>query len=81
MRRASLNIGSFDRIARTVIERNSCPRILALAIILVTAAFSMAFTNDAALIIMLLLSVTMLVKLEQVRIVPNAFALQALAVR
>lgn len=72
-------IGAFDRIARTAIEHDHRPRTLSLMIILVTAAFSMAFTNDVALIIMLPLSATMLVKLNEVRLVPTVFALQALA--
>lgn len=72
-------IGVFDRIARTAIEHYHRPRTLSLMIILVTAAFSMAFTNDVALIIMLPLSATMLVKLNEVRLVPTVFAFQALA--
>ena len=72
-------IGAFDRIARTAIAHNRQPRVLALAIVFVTAAFSMAFTNDVALIIMLPLSATMLVELGKVRLVPVVFALQALA--
>lgn len=72
-------IGAFDRIARTAIAHNRQPRVLALAIVFVTAAFSMAFTNDVALIIMLPLSATMLVELGKVRLVPVVFAMQALA--
>lgn len=72
-------IGAFDRIARTAIAHSRQPRFLALAIVFVTAAFSMAFTNDVALIIMLPLSATMLVKLDEVQLVPTVFALQALA--
>lgn len=72
-------IGAFDRIARSAIEHDERPHMLSLAIILVTAAFSMAFTNDVALIIMLPLSATMLVKLDRVKLVPIVFSLQALA--
>lgn len=72
-------VGAFDRIARTAIARNGQPRTLALVIVLVTAAFSMLFTNDVALVIMLPLAAAVLVELGQVRLVPAVFALQTLA--
>ncbi len=72
-------VGAFDRIARMAIARNGQPRTLALVIVLVTAAFSMLFTNDVALVIMLPLVAAVLVELGQVRLVPAVFALQTLA--
>lgn len=72
-------VGAFDRVARMAIARNQHPRTLALVIVLVTAAFSMVFTNDVALIIMLPLSAAVLVELGQVRLLPVVFSLQALA--
>lgn len=72
-------IGAFDRVARSAIARNRNPRMLGIAIILITGAFSMAFTNDVALIIMLPLSAAVLVGLGQLRLVPIIFSLQALA--
>ncbi|WP_165061589.1 SLC13 family permease [Adlercreutzia sp. ZJ154] len=79
MANALRRIGTFDRIARMAIARQSSPRTLALTIVLITAAFSMAFTNDVALVIMLPLSASVLVELNQTRLVPAVFALQALA--
>ncbi|WP_165253731.1 SLC13 family permease [Adlercreutzia sp. ZJ304] len=79
MANALRRIGTFDRIARMAIARQSSPRTLALTIVLTTAAFSMAFTNDVALVIMLPLSASVLVELNQTRLVPAVFALQALA--
>lgn len=72
-------IGAFDRIARTVIGLNRQPRTIAVAMITVTALFSMAFTNDIALIIMLPLSASVLVGMRQINLLPTVFALQALA--
>lgn len=72
-------IGAFDRIARMAIEHNKRPRVLLFAILSVTALLSMGFTNDVALIMMLPLSATLLIRLGQVRLVPITFALQALA--
>lgn len=72
-------IGTFDRIARMAIAHDRNTRTLVFAIVLVTALFSMAFTNDVELIIMLPLSAAVLVELRQVRLVPVVFALQALA--
>ena len=72
-------IGMFDKIARSAIEHNHHVRTLSMMVMIVTAAFSMAFTNDVALIIMLPLSATMLVKLGKANMVPIVFALQALA--
>lgn len=73
------NAGVFDWAARAVIARFGSPRKLAMTLVLVTAAFSMAFTNDVALVIMLPLSVAALVESDQPRLVPAVFALQALA--
>lgn len=72
-------IGTFDRIARMAIAHNQNPRVLAIIIVLVTALFSMAITNDVALIIMLPLSAAVLVELGKPRLVAGVFALQALA--
>lgn len=71
--------GVFDWAARAAIARFGSPRKLAMTLVLVTAAFSMAFTNDVALVIMLPLSVAALVESDQPRLVPAVFALQALA--
>ncbi len=73
------NAGVFDWAARAAIARFGSPRKLAMTLVLVTAAFSMAFTNDVALVIMLPLSVAALVESGQPRLVPAVFALQALA--
>lgn len=73
------NAGVFDWAARAAIARFGSPRKLAMTLVLVTAAFSMAFTNDVALVIMLPLSVAALVEFGQPRLVPAVFALQALA--
>lgn len=71
--------GVFDWAARAAIARFGSPRKLAMTLVLVTAVFSMAFTNDVALVIMLPLSVAALVESDQPRLVPAVFALQALA--
>lgn len=73
------NAGVFDWGARAAIARFGSPRTLTMTLVLVTAAFSMAFTNDVALVIMLPLSVAALVESDQPRLVPAVFALQALA--
>ena len=73
------NAGVFDWAARAAIARFGSPRKLAMTLVLVTAAFSMAFTNDVALVIMLPLSVAALVEFGKPRLVPAVFALQALA--
>lgn len=73
------NAGVFDWAARAAIARFGSPRKMAMTLVLVTAAFSMAFTNDVALVIMLPLSVAALVESGQPRLVPAVFALQALA--
>lgn len=73
------NAGVFDWAARTAIARFGSPRKLTMTLVLVTAAFSMAFTNDVALVIMLPLSVAALVESGQPRLVPVVFVLQALA--
>lgn len=73
------NAGVFDWAARAAIARFGSPRKLAMTLVLVTAVFSMAFTNDVALVIMLPLSVAALVEFGQPRLVPAVFALQALA--
>lgn len=73
------NAGVFDWAARAAIARFGSPRKLTMTLVLVTAAFSMAFTNDVALVIMLPLSVAALVESGQARLVPVVFALQALA--
>ncbi len=72
-------MGAIDRAARAIIGHVAGPRSLALMLVLVTAAFSMLFTNDVALIIMLPLAATTLVGARQTRLVPPVFALQALA--
>ena len=71
--------GVFDWAARAAIAHFGSPRTLTMTLVLVTAAFSMAFTNDVALVIMLPLSVAALVESGQPRLVPAVFALQALA--
>lgn len=71
--------GVFDWAARAAIARFGSPRTLTMTLVLVTAVFSMAFTNDVALVIMLPLSVAALVEFGQSRLVPAVFALQALA--
>lgn len=71
--------GVFDWVARAAIARFASPRTLTMTLVLVTAVFSMAFTNDVALVIMLPLSVAALVESDQPRLVPAVFALQALA--
>lgn len=76
---AMRNAGVFDWAARAAIARFGSPRKLAMTLVLVTAAFSMAFTNDVALVIMLPLSVAALVESGQPRLVPVVFVLQALA--
>ena len=73
------NAGVFDWAARAAIARFGSPRTLTMTLVLVTAVFSMAFTNDVALVIMLPLSVAALVESGQPRLVPAVFALQALA--
>ena len=73
------NAGVFDWAARAAIARFASPRTLTMTLVLVTAVFSMAFTNDVALVIMLPLSVAALVEFGQSRLVPAVFALQALA--
>ena len=73
------NAGVFDWAARAAIARFASPRTLTMTLVLVTAVFSMAFTNDVALVIMLPLSVAALVEFGQPRLVPAVFALQALA--
>lgn len=73
------NAGVFDWAARAAIARFGSPRKLTMTLVLVTAVFSMAFTNDVALVIMLPLSVAALVESGQPRLVPVVFALQALA--
>lgn len=73
------NAGLFDWLARAAVAHLESPRALAMTLVLVTAAFSMAFTNDIALVIMLPLSVAALVALDQPRLVPPVFALQALS--
>lgn len=73
------NAGVFDWAARAAIARFASPRTLTMTLVLVTAVFSMAFTNDVALVIMLPLSVAALVEFGQPRLVPTVFALQALA--
>ncbi|NGM16414.1 citrate transporter [Eggerthellaceae bacterium zg-893] len=72
-------MGAIDRAARAIIGHVAGPRSLALISVLVTAVFSMLFTNDVALIIMLPLAVTTLVGAGQTRLIPLVFALQALA--
>ncbi len=76
---AMRNAGVFDWVARAAIARFGSPRKLTMTLVLVTAVFSMAFTNDVALVIMLPLSVAALVESDQPRLVPAVFALQALA--
>lgn len=76
---AMRNAGVFDWVARAAIARFGSPRKLTMTLVLVTAVFSMAFTNDVALVIMLPLSVAALVESGQPRLVPAVFALQALA--
>lgn len=71
--------GVFDWAARAAIARFGSPRKLTMTLVLVTAVFSTAFTNDVALVIMLPLSVAALVESDQPRLVPAVFALQALA--
>lgn len=73
------NAGVFDWAARAAIARFASPRTLTMTLAFVTAVFSMAFTNDVALVIMLPLSVAALVEFGQPRLVPAVFALQALA--
>ena len=73
------NAGVFDWTAHAAIARFASPRTLTMTLVLVTAVFSMAFTNDVALVIMLPLSVAALVEFGQSRLVPAVFALQALA--
>ena len=73
------NAGVFDWAARAAIARFASPRTLTMTLVFVTAVFSMAFTNDVALVIMLPLSVAALVESGQPRLVPAVFALQALA--
>ncbi len=73
------NAGVFDWAARAAIARFASPRTLTMTLVFVTAVFSMAFTNDVALVIMLPLSVATLVESGQPRLVPAVFALQALA--
>lgn len=73
------NAGVFDWAARAAIARFASPRTLTMTLVLVTVVFSMAFTNDVALVIMLPLSVAALVEFGQPRLVPTVFALQALA--
>lgn len=76
---AMRSAGVFDWVARAAIARFGSPRKLTMTLVLVTAVFSMAFTNDVALVIMLPLSVAALVESGQPRLVPAVFALQALA--
>ena len=77
--RALRRIGAFERAAKAVIDHITRIRALVFAIVGVTAVFSMAFTNDVALIIMLPLATTVLVRLGKLRLVPGVFAMQALA--
>lgn len=72
-------MGAFDYLARAVVGRFSRPVTVSLMLVLVTAAVSMAATNDVALIVILPLSAAILVRAGWVRLVPLVFSLQALA--
>ena len=72
-------LGAFDRLARLAIERFSTSRSVVMALVLTTGVLSMAATNDLALIIMLPLSATVLVKAGWARLVAPAFVMQGLA--
>ena len=72
-------MGAFGYLARTVVGHFSRPVMVALMLVLVTAAVSMVATNDVALIVMLPLSAAIAVRAGWVRLLPALFALQALA--
>lgn len=72
-------IGAFDRIARSTMALFTSPQKLALVIVGVTAGFSMLFTNDIALVVMLPISAAALVGMGSVHLIPAVFAMQALA--
>ncbi len=72
-------IGAFDRIARMVLEHLSTMRCVVMALVATTAALSMVATNDMALIVMLPLSATTLVKAGWQRALPFTFAMQSIA--
>lgn len=73
------NAGVFDWAARASIRRFARPRSLVMTLVLTTAAFSMLFTNDVALVIMLPLTVAILVRLDAPQLMPATFAMQALS--
>lgn len=73
------NAGIFDRIAHAIIARIRHTRALTLTLVLITAALSMAFTNDVALIVMLPLAGVILIRSNRTRLIPVAFSLQAIA--
>lgn len=70
--------GAFEYVALSCISHIHKPLNLTLVTLLVTAIFSMAFTNDVALIIMLPLSTAMCMKLNKVYLIPLVFSLQTL---
>ncbi len=72
-------MGAFDYAARAIVGRLSRPRVVCLALVLVTAALSAVATNDVALIVMLPLSAATLVGAGWLRLVPAVFVLQTLA--
>ncbi len=72
-------LGVFDRLGRIAIEKFNTPRSVVMALVLTTGALSMVATNDLALIVMLPLSATTLVKAGWGRYVAPAFVMQGLA--
>lgn len=76
---AFMHLGAFDRVARIAIERFSTARSVVAAFVVVTILLSMVATNDMALLIMLPLSATTLVKAGWPTMIPVVFAMQSIA--
>ena len=72
-------IGALDRAARLAIEHLDTPQSVAGALIATTAALSAVVTNDLALIVMLPLAATTLVRAGWSALVPATFAMQSIA--
>ncbi len=72
-------LGAFDRLARLAIEHLDTPRAVVMVLVLTTGALSMVATNDLALIAMLPLSATTLVRAGWGRLIAPTFVMQGLA--
>lgn len=72
-------MGAFDRIARMALEHLNSMQTVVIVIVAITALLSMVATNDLALLVMLPLAATTLIKAGWYRIIPIAFTLQSIA--